>query len=137
MEWARVSKVRGSVMTHYVTWTPYPDEEPEDGEWFWEQGESRWECDEPEGANCRLDSDCECEEWNVEQDDAGPFHKVNPEWTRGWIRHRMFDSGRCLWIDWFSNCDCMSEDPRPGRHEIELAEWDFDGGPLMQYVEGP
>lgn len=114
-------------MTHYVTFTPDPDQDPDDKT----VGELVFECDEPETAACRWTSDCDCEGWNVEHDDKGAFHislYETDENGRG-IRHEMYlDPGGCLykwcWHDYaeenFREWIDADWPLRPGRHEVTV-----------------
>ena len=64
-------------------------------------------CDAPVGADCRLvgGPGCECESWNIERDDEGPFHG-----TAGYddgdneseVRHAMVDGDCCNVCEWLN-----------------------------------
>lgn len=53
---------------------------------------TRLACESAPGDDCRLTGgpDCDCEEWTVERDDQGPFHR-----SPGGDVHRMVDGGHC------------------------------------------
>lgn len=91
-----------------------------------------FECEEPEEADCRYTSDCDCESWHVQRDKKGVFH------LGGWYdepnrpRHDMhLDPDGCGVKPWWdgggeeSFRELLYEDLRPGRHELKLT-WDID-----------
>lgn len=131
-------------MTHYVTFTPVPDQDPDDTS----GGELVFECDEPESSDCRWTSDCDCEFWITQRDDHGVFHApyIYPSETppEPQERHEMhLDPQGCIWKEWWQGAAeeafrdvCGADWPlREGRHEVTLT---FDGDYLeVEYVGDP
>lgn len=92
----------------------------------------RYECDEPEGADCRLsgDSDCLCEAWDIKRDKDGPFHMVEVGWDEATsapieARHSMHPVDYCNIVTWMDESDSpFGSDPQI-RLRIE-PRWDGD-----------
>lgn len=120
-------------MTHYVTYTPDPDQDPDDTP----GGDLIFECDEPETSSCRWTSSCDCEGWNVEHDDKGAFHisLYDTDENGQRPRHEMYlDPDGCGYKAWWANeteeqfrdNSHWNDDPlRPGRHQVDVT-FDFD-----------
>ena len=109
-------------MSHYVTFTPDEHHEPDAP-----SGDFTFECDEPEGAECRWS--CDCEEWLIVMRMGSAWHFEGDGFA-----HAMEPSD-CTIKPWFDEADFIdmlneltdfgNEPLRPGRHQVRCT-WEGD-----------
>ena len=90
-------------------------------------------CHEPEGANCRLHSNCECESWNVRHDkDGKPYHvylTYDDQDEEVDVRHDMF-TDECGVITWLEEDEAADTYAGPERSPADgpiVVEWQDPG----------